>query len=213
MVPVERGCRAHGSSALNEAFAAREPQDIRFLVERHPLAWVQSCTEAGSVQSSLLPLVGEYDAHDRLVALIGHLARHNPLHDALRIDGRANILFTGPQGYVSPEHAGLRDWAPTWNYVQMRIAADLQFDDALTEPALVMLIDEMERARAVPWRKEELGARYHRLADAIVGFRADVRSCAAIFKLGQDEQPEVLARILSTHPNPMLVEWMTRFNR
>ncbi len=213
MLPVERGCRAQGSSALNEAFAASGPQDIRFLVERHPLAWMQSCTDAGSVQSSLLPLVGEYDGQGRLVALIGHLARHNPLHDALRGDARANILFTGPQGYVSPEHAGLRDWAPTWNYVQMRIAADLQFDDALTGPALDMLIGDMERVRPVPWRKEELGARYHRLAGAIVGFRAEVRSCAAIFKLGQDERPEVLSHILSTHPDAVLVEWMRRFNR
>lgn len=198
---------------MNEAFAASGPQDIRLLVERYPLAWVQSCTDASSVQSSLLPLVGEYDGQGRLVALIGHLARHNPLYDALRGDSRANILFTGPQGYVSPEHAGLRDWAPTWNYVQMRIAADLQFDDALTGPSLDILINDMERIRPVPWCKEELGARYHQLAEAIIGFRAEVRSCAAIFKLGQDEQPQVLAHILSTHSDAVLVEWMTRFNR
>ncbi|EJL31870.1 FMN-binding negative transcriptional regulator [Novosphingobium sp. AP12] len=197
---------------MNELFAAYGPQDVRFLIEQYPLAWVQSCADGDEVQSALLPLVGEYDEQGKLVALIGHMARHNPLHDALRGDHRASILFTGPQGYVSPEHAGLRDWAPTWNYVQLRVAADLHFDDALTGPALEILIDEMERARAVPWSKEELGERYSRLAGAIIGFRAEIRSCAGIFKLGQDERPEVLAHILASHPDPVMVEWMHRFN-
>jgi transcriptional regulator len=200
------------SSALNQSFAVYGPQDVRFLIEQYPLAWVQCCPDGDEFHSSLLPLVGEYDEHGQLVALIGHMARHNPLHDRLRRDHRTSILFTGPQGYVSPEHAGLRDWAPTWNYVQLRIVADLHFDDALTEPALEILIDEMERARPMPWRKEELGARYSRLAGAIIGFRADIRSCAGIFKLGQDEWPEVLAHILATHPDAVLVEWMRRFN-
>jgi len=200
-----------GSSTLNEAFSAYGPQDVRLLIEQYPLAWVQTCASVEQPAASLLPLLGEYDRDGRLIALIGHMARHNPLHDALQADWRAHILFTGPQGYVSPEHAGLRDWAPTWNYVQLKIAADLHFDDALTEPALDMLINHMERDRTAPWRKEALGARYSRLAGAIIGFRAEVRSCAGIFKLGQDERPEVLAHILSSHPDATLVEWMRRF--
>ncbi|MCC2975922.1 FMN-binding negative transcriptional regulator [Sphingomonas sp. PL-96] len=188
------------------------PQDVRLVVECYPLAWVQSCAADGAIEASLLPLVGEYDEQGRLIALIGHMARRNPLHEALRGNCRATILFNGPQGYVSPEHAGLRDWGPTWNYVLLRIAADLQFDDALTGPALDVLIDEMERGRPSPWRKEELGSRYVGMAGAIIGFRAEIRSCAGIFKLGQDERPEVLAHILASHPDAALVEWMRRFN-
>ncbi|WP_454798384.1 FMN-binding negative transcriptional regulator [Novosphingobium lindaniclasticum] len=197
---------------MNESFAAYGPQDVRFLIERYPLAWVQSWAGGNEVQASLLPLVGEYDGQGHLTALIGHMARHNPLHRALRARSAAHVLFTGPQGYVSPEHAGLRDWAPTWNYVQLKITADLRFDDALTGPALEILIDEMERCRPEPWSKEELGGRYSRLADAIIGFRAEIRSCTGIFKLGQDERPEVLSHILASHPDPVLVEWMRRFN-
>jgi len=197
---------------MNEKFLTYGPDDIRFLLEQYPLAWVQSHAEAESPVASLLPLVGEYDEAGRLVGLIGHLARANPLHEALKQDPRASILFTGPQGYVSPEHAGRRDWAPTWNFAQLRIGATVHFDEALTEPALDILIEAMEQARAEPWGREELGGRYAGMLGAIIGFRADIRSSAGCFKLGQDERPETLDHILTTHPDADLVRWMRRFN-
>lgn len=207
---MPRLCR--WSRALNNAFTSYGPHDVRLLIERYPLAWVQSHDCNGDLQASLLPLVGEYDADGQLVALIGHMARHNPLYEVLQADPKADVLVTGPQAYVSPEHAGLRDWAPTWNYAQLRIAIDLKFDEALTVPALDVLIDDMERGRPAPWTKEELGARYAKLAVAIIGFRAEVRSCKGIFKLGQDERPEVRAHIIRTHPDAEMVEWMRRFD-
>ncbi|MFT4053113.1 MAG: FMN-binding negative transcriptional regulator [Novosphingobium sp.] len=198
---------------MNNAFTSYDPQDVQLLIAQYPLAWVQSCGDGREMQAALLPLVGEYGEDGRLIALIGHMARHNPLYETLRAKPDVDVLFTGPQAYVSPEHAGLRDWAPTWNYAQLRITADLTFDEALTVPALDLLIDDMERGRPAPWRKEELGARYAGMARAIIGFRAEVRSCTGIFKLGQDERPEVLAHILRTHPDARLVEWMRRFDR
>lgn len=198
---------------MNDAFTSYGRDDVRLLVERYPLAWVQGRSETVAIHASLLPLIGEYDDQGSLTALIGHLARQNPLHHALSANPRATILFTGPQGYISPEHAGIRDWAPTWNYVQLRVDADLHLDDALTEPALDLLINEMERGRPQPWRKGELGERYSRMAGAIIGFRAQVIASAGIFKLGQDERPDVLAHILRTHGDAELVEWMRRFNR
>lgn len=208
---VPSGASRAGSSRLNEAFVTYGPQDVRFLVERHPLAWVHAVAGADRAEASLLPLLGEYDGAGQLVALIGHMARGNPLHATLSADPRASVLFAGPQGYISPEHAGVLDWAPTWNYAQLRIVADVQFDEALTEPSLDMLIAAMEQGRAQPWDKRELGARYAGMARAIIGFRAEVRSCAGVFKMGQDERPEVLAHILKTHPDAELVEWMRRF--
>lgn len=196
---------------MNNAFTSYGPDDVRLLIEQYPLACVQSCDAEGELPTSLLPLIGEYDDEGTLVALIGHMARHNPLHGALQADSRVHLLFTGPQSYVSPEHAGLRDWAPTWNYVQLRIVADLQFEDMLTGPALDILTERMEVGRPSPWHKQELGERYDRLAGAIIGFRAEVRSCKGIFKLGQDERPEVLAHILQSHPDEELVAWMRRF--
>lgn len=71
----------------------------------------------------------------------------------------------------------------------------------------------MEAGRAAPWSRAEMGPREAVLAEAIIGFRAEVISCAGVFKLGQDESPEVRAHIVETHPDPALVAWMRRFER
>lgn len=185
--------------------------DVQALIADYPLASVVA--SARPAVTSLLPLIGEYDAGGRLVTLIGHLARSNPLHGALAADPRAVLLFRGPQGYVSPEHAGRRDWGPTWNYAELVIEAEVRFDDALTEEALDVLIEAMERGRAAPWRSSELGPRYIGMRERIIGFRAHVTGVSGRFKLGQDERPETLRSILATYPDPALRCWMERFNR
>ena len=191
-------------------FERYDDADIRVLISEFPLAWVTAA--ASPATASLLPLIGDYDGDGRLVALIGHCGRTNPLHAALVADPRAVLLFSGPQAYVSPDHAGRRDWGPTWNYAHLVIEADIRFDAGLTEESLEMLIEAMETGRPAPWRKEELGSRYTGMLDRIIGFRADVAAVQGRFKLGQDERPGTLQSILATHPDPALRRWMERFN-
>src|SRR3546814_12791368 len=81
--------------------------------------------------------------------------RAKPRDSALRADGRATILFKGPDAYVSPEHAGERNWGPTWNYAQIKVGADVLLDEGLTEWSLQLLIDAMESGRAQPWAADE----------------------------------------------------------
>lgn len=195
--------------ALFERF---DESDVRSLITEFPLAWVCG-GRAGALEASLLPLVGVFDADGRLVELIGHLMRSNPLFAALKAEPAMTILFTGPQAYVSPEHAGRRDWAPTWNYAQLKIAADIQFDDALTEPSLQMLIKAMEAGRPEPWDVDELGERYRSMLNHIIGFRATVTDVAGKFKLGQDERADTLHAILGALPDAATAAWMERFNQ
>lgn len=185
------------------------PDDVRDLVAAYPLAWVM----ARNGEASLLPLIGVVADDGNLAELIGHFALSNPLRQALAADSRATVLFNGPQGYVSPSHAGRRDWGPTWNYAQIRIDAEITIDAALTAPALDLLIEHVESDKPEPWAAAELGDRYDRLIDRIVGFRARVVSVAGRFKLGQDEDLPTLRNILSNLPDPELVSWMRRFNR
>lgn len=186
--------------------------DVRRLVEAYPLAWVCG-GGAEDMEASLLPLVGRFDAQGRLVELIGHLMRSNPLYAALSADRRATILFKGPDSYISPQHAGIRNWGPTWNYAQIKMRAEILFDDNLTERSLDLLIDAMEAGRPQPWSKEELGERYHVMLGRIIGFRAIVTSMTGKFKLGQDEDQKTLGSILRTLPNEATVAWMRLFNR
>lgn len=193
-------------------FERFDEADVRKLVEDYPLAWVCGGGAAG-MEASLLPLIGRFDAENRLVEIIGHLMRSNPLHAALVADPCATILFQGPNSYISPEHAGLRDWAPTWNYAQIKVRAEVHFDDKLTEASLDLLVDAMEKGRRQPWSKKELGARYQDMLGRIIGFSATVTGLTGRFKLGQDEGKEALASILHTLPDGGTVDWMRRFNK
>lgn len=195
------------SGALFERFA---PADVRDLIADFPLAQVRAVD--ADLPPSLLPLLGDYDDSGRLTTLVGHMAARNPLVEALGRDGRASVLFRGPSGYVSPAHAGRRDWAPTWNYVQVDIDAVVEFTPEETDAAVRRLVDTMEAGRAAPWRVEELGERYRMMSTRIIGFRAHVSRIRGRFKLGQDEGPETLRRIIAAAPDPELARWMTRFN-
>lgn len=189
-----------------------DPEDAQHLIRHYPLAWV--CAADGRAEhASLLPLLGEYDATGGLTHIVGHMARRNPLHAALVANPRALVLFSGPNGYLSPSQAGRRDWAPTWNYAQLRLEVEISFAPDEEMGAIELLVDAMERERPEPWLVAELGGRYAGMRQAIIAFRATVTAMRGTFKLGQDESPEVLATLLERIEDPALSEWMRRFNR
>lgn len=195
----------------NGPFDTFTNDDVAALIAEYPLASI--CPVGNDLESSaLLPLIGEYDDDGRLVSLIGHVPHNTALNAHLNRDLQATIVFHGPNGYVSPEHAKRRDWAPTWNFVQLRIATTIAVDEALTTASLDVLIAAMERNRPAPWNTAELGPRYTAMAQHIVGFRAKVIGMRGRFKLGQDEHPATLKAILASHPDAALVKWMRRCN-
>jgi transcriptional regulator len=199
------------AAALPPLFERFTDADVRALIEAYPLAWV--CAGSGSdIEASMLPLVGVYDDAGRLTELIGHLMVNNPLHASLAADPRATLLFHGPHAYISPEHAGRRNWGPTWNYAKLKIGAEIHFDAGFTGESLDVLIAAMETGRPNPWQASELGERYAAMLPRIIGFRATVTSLTGKFKLGQDEAPEVLQSILATLPDEATKDWMRRFN-
>lgn len=186
---------------------------MRDLIEGYPLAWVLA-PAAPIASAALLPLLGDYDEEGRLVRLVGHMSRRNPLAALFAQGGaKGQFLFTGPQGYVSPEHSGRRNWGPTWNYAAARIEADVRMDETLTEPVIARLIDAHEAGRAEPWRAAELEGRYAGMVAAVIGFEARVLSVDASFKLAQDEDMEVLGHLMEAYPDAAMREWMLRMNK
>ena len=192
-------------------FERYEDGDVADLIRDYPLAWV-TARSADAAHVSVLPLLAERDAAGQVTALVGHMARRNPLHGALAADGRALILFQGPQGYISPTCVSDRTWAPTWTYAQIRIDADLHFEPDGGDAALAALVEAMEEGRPNRWHISEMGPRYRKMEPMIIAFRARVVRMEARFKLGQDERPEVLREILANLSDPVLAAWMRRFN-
>ena len=197
---------------MTDIFENYRDDDVRDLIADYPLAWV-SAPGGDMASPTLLPLLGEYDADGRLTHLLGHMTRRNALFAALTAAPRSLILFQGPQGYVSPEHAGARNWAPTWNYTQLRIEADIEFLPDETAMSVEVLTDAMEQGRAAPWKTTEIANRYDGMLRAIIAFRARVVQVRGRFKLGQDESRPVLANIVASHEDAALVRWMKRFDR
>jgi transcriptional regulator len=165
------------------------------------------------VTTLLMPLLAVRSAGGCPMSLLGHLPRRHAIVSALAGEPRAFFLFTGPHGYISPTWVRDRRWAPTWNFAQVRIEADVHFEPNRTGEALAELVEVMEAGRPDRWQIAELGDRYEQLATQVIAFRADIRVVAGRFKLGQDERPEILADILEHVTDPALADWMRRFNR
>lgn len=201
-------CAAYAVSAMFERFS---PSDVEALLADYPLAWMSAGGRSGA-DTALLPLIGEFDNSGALVELVGHMGRATPLRRALAANTRALVLFQGPQGYVSPEHAGRLDWAPTWNFAQMRIEVEVTFVPDETDVAIDRLVTQMEDGRPAPWHPREMGERYGQMAEAIIGFRARTMGQWGRFKLGQDENEDTLRTIVARHPDPQMVRWMRRMN-
>jgi transcriptional regulator len=184
--------------------------DVRDIIRDYPMAWI-CAVGSHAEEATMLPLLGEYDDAGRLIHLVGHTPRRGVLAEALGRAGRVRILFQGPQSYISPEQAGLRNWAPTWNYVQLSIEAELVLLPDETGAAVASLVEAMERDRPDPWHASEMGERYAMLEKAIIGFRAQVTGLVGRFKLGQDERPEVREAIIASLGDTPLAHWMRRF--
>jgi transcriptional regulator len=188
----------------------RNAAEVATLVTRHPLAWVVS--GGPSFHATPLPLVADLAEDGSIAALVGHFALANPHVEALRMQPRALVLFQGAQGYISPELVTQPQWAPTWNYAIARFEVELTFSPEDNGKALDRLIAHMEGDRPDRWTVEKMGERYEPMSRHIIAFRADVLSCNATFKLGQDERPQSLAEILAGHPDASLVAAMQEAN-
>lgn len=186
--------------------------DVIDLIRAYPLALMMS-PDGGELTMTPLPMLPDTDDAGRLIRLVGHLALRNPHTDTLRRQPRAHFLFQGPQGYISPRLLADRNWAPTWNYAVIMIEADVRLTPERTDTAVRRLVEKLEHGRPDAWAVEELGDRYAKLAQRIVGFEAEVRSVDATFKLGQDESDHALQQILAGLDADDLREWMRRFAR
>ena len=199
-----------------DIFAPKCDEQVLRLVLSHPLAWVVTL-DVGEFRATPLPLRPRVGAGGRIEALEGHMARSNPQHAALERDGRALLLFSGPQGYISPSWVSDRTWAPTWNYAVVQFIVTLAFDETpeRLDAHLQDLVSAMEQGRPNAWQPTEMGARYETLKRRIIPFVATVLEQRARFKLGQDERDAVFAEIsegLARSGSDELLAWMRELN-
>lgn len=198
-------------SPAPEKYAARSDADVLRLVVENPFAWVVG-EDRAATGLPLRPVVQD----GRLTGFLGHFARSNPQVAALRAAPRATLLFMGPHAYVSPSWMADRTQAPTWNYASAAFDCELVFIETADELRALMddLVGAMERGREKAWDVAEMGERYERLSQGVVGFRAFISDQRAVFKLGQDERDAEFAEIvagLRAEGHQLLADWMAAF--
>jgi transcriptional regulator len=136
-----------------------------------------------------LPLIWD----KRRQMLTGHIARANP-HHTLTPNGRALVVLTGAEAYVSPSYYPSKiehgKTVPTWNYEVVHLAGALEwFDDAVRlEAAVRALSDRHERTRDEAWTIEDAPRAYiDAMLRGIVGVAISVDKIEAKRKLSQNK--------------------------
>jgi len=128
-----------------------------------------------------------------------HLSRTNALTPVLEAGGKALVVITGPDAYVSPDWYGLPDQVPTWNYLSVEMEGPVTPLDS--EAATVLLDDlsahfEGKLGPKAPWTRAKMTpARFEALLGAIRAFEMRVERFEGTTKLSQNRGAEPMARV------------------
>lgn len=160
----------------------------RELLAAVEVAQLITATEGGPM-ATLLPWVVDLESD----VLLGHLARPNPQWRT-PWTGRALVLSTGPNGYVSPSwyatKAETGRVVPTWDYVAIQVHGDLVVhDDPVWVDGVVRrLTARHEERRTTPWQVDDAPRDYldQQLA-GIVGVEVRIEAIEVSVKMSQNK--------------------------
>ncbi len=126
-----------------------------------------------------------------------HIARSNALAPHLA-GSTALLVVQGPDSYVSPDHYGLPNQVPTWNYLAAEFEGPVsRLDDAglLAQIDALSAQEEARLAPKTPWTRDQTDpAVMDRLLAGIWGFELRVTLWRGTAKLSQNKPEEVRLR-------------------
>jgi transcriptional regulator len=157
-------------------FEETDSATLHALVGAYPLAtWVVS--HQGELLVNHIPFLLEAQRGEH-GTLVGHVARANPVWQALAEGASSVAVFTGPQAYVS-----------TWNYATVHAHGVPQaFDDPVRLLDLVTRLTQVhEASQARPWQVLDAPADYiDSMIKAIVGIEIPVQRWVGKWKVSQN---------------------------
>lgn len=172
-------------------FEETDTATLHALVGAYPLAtWVVS--HQGELLVNHIPFLLDVQRGEH-GTLVGHVARANPVWQALAEGASSVAVFTGPQAYVSPSwypgklvHGKA---VPTWNYATVHAHGVPQaFDDRVRLLDLVTRLTQVhEASQAQPWQVLDAPADYiDSMLKAIVGIEIPVQRWVGKWKVSQN---------------------------
>jgi transcriptional regulator len=182
------------------------------VMANNPLALMTSNGAPGHVPfATHLPVIfgpelagGESDDLSGSV-LLCHMNRANPHWSAIE-DGTAVLLtFTGPHGYVSPTVYEFAPAAPTWDFTSVHVHGTVQKIDSIEETLGVVqaTVSAFETRFGDNWDMTGSVGYFRKIVPAVGAFRVLVTRAEGMFKLSQEQSPEVRDRVrrsFSRHP-------------
>lgn len=178
-------------------FQPRSFADVREIVQEHSFATLVGCT-SGKITVAHIPLLWT-EPHPGIFFLEGHIARGNEIAGAL-VGGDESLLaiFQGPHGYVSSSWY-THENVPTWNYIAVHVrgrASILEGDDLRTH--LSTMVDKYEEGRDPRFYTSQMDAKsFTAQMRGIIGFRMQVESVEASFKLSQNRNETDHRRVIA----------------
>ena len=177
-----------------------DPQVINAFIHAHGFATLIT-SSCGKIVASHLPVLLDEQAK----RLRSHMARANEQWKQFVDGGEVLCIFHGPHAYISPSWYEQQHTVPTWNYAVVHVYGKPRLiDEAELKQIVLDTTAKFESTMATPWKiplsEKEIAA----MLKAIVGFRIDITSLEAKFKLGQNrsrEDQEKMLRLLQAAPD------------
>lgn len=189
-------------------FQARTAADEALLIRQNPFGLIVS-TSDGVPTATHVPMLRRPNTGSKAdgppaddeplagSAIIGHLARVNPQWRSFATGGEVLAVFSGPDGYVSPDVYGITPAAPTWNYAAVHVTGPVRLiDDPGETLAVILTTIEATEATAPPAWDPAVSMEYiRRILPGIAAFEITVRCVDSTFKLSQDKPAEIQHRV------------------
>jgi transcriptional regulator len=120
--------------------------------------------------------------------LIGHIDIFNPHADLLKEDRPIDVIFQGPQCYISPSIYSTTQ-LPTWNYIKVHLKGKvkaIESKDALRDSLIAMT--EFLEGTTPQYRLDPNNPRMQKNLEYIKMFKITIEHWEGKFKLSQDKK-------------------------
>ncbi|MER7418282.1 FMN-binding negative transcriptional regulator [Micromonospora peucetia] len=185
-------------------YQAEDPSWTWELIDSHPLATLITAIDgvplASHVPTIRRPAPESDDGAvptDTHSILVGHMNRVNPQWAAIGTGCSALLVYTGPDRYVSPTVYGVTPAAPTWNFTAVHANGWLS-PLPPGEPTLAVIrstVEALEGRHGAGWDMTSSLDYFDRLLPGVGAFELRVDRVDAMFKLSQDQAPDVRDRV------------------
>jgi transcriptional regulator len=178
-----------------QPFKAQDLTVLQDLIRAHPLGTWVSVTPSG-LDVNHVPFLLD-PTHGPNGALLGHVARANPIWQSFSRDTPSVVVFQGPETYITPSWYPSKKAhgkaVPTWNYtvVHARGMPQTVEDRDWLRQHVSDLSQQQEAGQQEPWQVSDAPDNYiDAMLKAVVGIVIPIDALEGQWKNSQNRPPE-----------------------